>query len=126
VFERAAFVGDLGVALAALEPGRCETTLDAGARHGQQDGFVHAGVLVTMADHTAGVAAATLLDPGQSVRTFEMHVRFVRPARGRTLTCVGTVERPGRTVSFAEADVRCDGETVARASVTLSVVNVEW
>jgi len=126
VFDRAAFVGDLGMALAMAAPGRCETTLDILPRHGQQDGFVHAGVLVTMADHTAGVAAATLLEPGQSVRTFELHVRFVKPARGKALRCVGNVVRPGRSVTFADAEVFSDGEPVARVSVTLSVVKVGW
>jgi acyl-coenzyme A thioesterase PaaI-like protein len=29
--------------------------------HRQQDGFIHAGVMATMADHTAGYAAFTLV-----------------------------------------------------------------
>jgi acyl-coenzyme A thioesterase PaaI-like protein len=36
-----------------------ETRLKLRPEHRQQDGFVHAGVMATMADHTAGYAAFT-------------------------------------------------------------------
>ena len=60
IFERSAFVADLGVSLEALGPGWCETSLAIQPRHLQQNDFVHAGVQATLADHTAGAAARTI------------------------------------------------------------------
>lgn len=122
VFERATFVRDLGIEIASCAPGVCETTAAVVPRHAQQDGFVHAGVLATMADHTAGMAAGSLVGEGETILTFEMHVTFLRPARGDSLRCRGTVLKPGRTVTFAEAEVYCGATLVAKASVTLAVV----
>ena len=62
VFSSAPFVRDLGFELLSFEPGRCSTSLELREKHLQQDGYVHAGVQSTLADHTAGTAGATLLD----------------------------------------------------------------
>jgi len=53
-FATANFVQDVGIVLKECGPGWCETTLALQQRHLQQDAVVHAGVLGTMADHTAG------------------------------------------------------------------------
>jgi acyl-coenzyme A thioesterase PaaI-like protein len=50
---------DLGASLVGLSEGVAESELEIAPRHGQQDGFVHAGVIATLADHTAGAAAGT-------------------------------------------------------------------
>jgi len=63
LFFAAPFIANLGIHLVSIAPGRCETTLDIEPRHLQQNGFVHAGVQSTMADHTAGAAAAQPLTP---------------------------------------------------------------
>ena len=44
-----------------FDNGMCETTLIPSERHLQQHGLIHAGVLATMADHTAGGAAGSIL-----------------------------------------------------------------
>ena len=67
IFEAAPFVASLGIHLVTIEMGMCKTQLDVEPRHLQQNGFVHAGVQATMADHTAGGAAATLIEPGHIV-----------------------------------------------------------
>ena len=67
IFNAAPFVASLGIRLVSLGSGTCETELDVEPRHLQQDGFVHAGVQATMADHTAGGAAATLMEPGHII-----------------------------------------------------------
>ena len=54
-----ALIADLGIEPISAADGTCVTYLDLQPRHLQQDGFVHAGVQATMADHTAGGAAGT-------------------------------------------------------------------
>ena len=50
--------------------------------HLQQDGFVHAGVVATMADHTAGCAAYSLVPPDRRILTVEYKINFLVPASG--------------------------------------------
>jgi uncharacterized protein (TIGR00369 family) len=126
IFQRAAFIDGLGIRVTDLGPGWCESALDVAPRHGQQDGFVHAGVLATMGDHTAGGAAATLAAEGENVLTVEFKINFLRPALGDRLRCRSAILRQGRTLHVAESEVyaRRDGneKLVAKAMVTLALV----
>ena len=54
IFLAAPFIAELGMELISAGDGSCVTRLGLMPRHLQQDGFVHAGVQATMADHTAG------------------------------------------------------------------------
>jgi uncharacterized protein (TIGR00369 family) len=129
IFNQAAFIADLGIVLYDLGPGWCETKLDVLPRHMQQDRFIHAGVQATMADHTAGAAAGTLVQDGDLVLTVEFKINLLRPALGQSLRCRATVLKPGRTLSVAEAEVWAFDEDqeklVAKATVTLAVVHPE-
>src|SRR5512145_599698 len=126
IFRRAPFVGDLGIALSDLGPGWCESVLVVAPKHLQQDGYVHAGVQATVADHTAGGAAGTLARPGDLVLSVEFKINLLRPAVGDRLRCRATVLRQGKTITVAESEVfaRKDGEEklVAKAMVTLALV----
>ena len=71
LFFLAAFVRHLGMKLDGMGPGWCETSLEVADHHLQQDGFVHAGVVSTLADHTGGGAGWTCTVDGQTVLTVE-------------------------------------------------------
>lgn len=64
IFTDAAFVRSLGIRALSIAPGAVEADLLIRAEHLQQDGYVHAGVQATLADHSAGAAAATLVEDG--------------------------------------------------------------
>lgn len=119
-FRCAPFVADVGLELESLGAGECVTCLDIEPRHLQQNGFVHAGVQATMADHSAGAAA------GDSVVTVEFKLSLLRAARGERLVCRSRVLKSGTQFCFAESEVYCvsSGEErlVAKASATLAVV----
>lgn len=127
LFQRAPFIADLGMDLESLGSGACITSLKIEPRHLQQNGFVHAGVLAAMADHSAGAAAFTLVGEGSYVLTAEFKVSLLRAARGERLRCQSKVLKPGRRFSFVESEVYCEtsGEEslVAKASATMVVVN---
>ncbi len=55
---------------------------------------VHAGVQATIADHTAGGAATTLIDKGQFVLTVEFKINLLRVTRGDSLLCRAQVLKP--------------------------------
>jgi uncharacterized protein (TIGR00369 family) len=127
IFRAARFISDLGIELESVGEGECVTTLDLKDRHLQQDGYVHSGVHATIADHTAGVAAATLLRERQMVLSVEFKINLLRPARGERLICRAEVLKPGRRFSVVESEVSCvdDGEErlVSKMIATIAYVD---
>ena len=125
-FRRAAFVNHLGIELADLGPGWAESTLAVDARHAQAEGIVHGGVQATMADHTAGAAAITLLPPDKVVLTLEFKVNLLQPARGERLRCRAKVVKPGRSYVVVLAEVYCGpaGQDVLASISTVTMVVV--
>ena len=117
IFRAARFVSDLGIELESVGDGECVTTLEIENRHLQQDGYVHAGVHATIADHTAGVAAATVPRDRRAVLSVEFKLNLLRAAKGKRLICRATVLKPGRQFSVVESEVYCDdGEAERLAS----------
>ena len=96
-------------------------------QHRQQDGFIHAGVMATMADHTAGYAAFTTVPEDYQILTIEFKVNFLRPAFGERLVCRSRIIREGLQIIIGESEVfdqRGDDEAlVAKALVTLMAVH---
>jgi uncharacterized protein (TIGR00369 family) len=121
-FYEAPFVADLGIELTHAEHDLTRSQLKVDPRHRQQDGFVHAGVVSTLADHTGGAAGWTRVAPRDSVLTVEFKVTFLRPAAGPVLECEARVIRAGKRLIFTEAEVRDPGgRAVARLTQTLAV-----
>jgi uncharacterized protein (TIGR00369 family) len=126
IFHRAEFIRSLGIELTACGNGWCETKVSASPTLRQQHGFVHAGAIMTLADHTCGGAAGSTVPAGRDVITVENKVSFLRPASGPILTCRADVLRAGKNLIFVEAAVMVEREEgrvmVAKASSTLAVI----
>lgn len=123
VFDRAPFIRLMGYRLVDAGDGWVETELEVAERHRQQHGYVHAGVLTAMADHTSGAAATTVIPEGRSILTAHLATHLLRPAAGGTLRCRAEVVKPGRTLIVTRADVFCDEAHVALFDGTM--VSVE-
>lgn len=125
-FQLAPFIAALGIELDSIGLGECVAALELQPRHLQQNGVVHAGVQATMADHTAGAAASTLVDDGSHVMTAEFKISLLRAARGERLICRSKVLKPGNRLSFVESEVFCVSAgvevLVAKASATMVVL----
>jgi len=125
LFERG-FIADLGVTFIDCGPGWCTTRLALLPRHFQHTGVVHAGVLSTIADHSAGGAAMTLLDVGDVPVTVEFKIHLLRAARGAHLECRGEVIKPGARFLVTESTIEAiDGAsrvTVAKLIGTMAPV----
>jgi uncharacterized protein (TIGR00369 family) len=124
-FSAAAFVDDIGITLIDCGPGWCESRIDISARHLQHGGIVHAGVQATIADHTAGAAATTLLAPGEFVVTVDFCIHLLRPGSGDAMICRAQVLKPGAAVSVVEAEVFAlvagERSLVSKLTATMSV-----
>ena len=125
LFRKAPFMVELGVEPHQVAEGLVHTTLQLAPRHLQHTGQVHAGVMVSMADHSMGLAAQTLAAEGHVVITAELSTSLLRAAGGDRLVCEARVIKPGRSISFTEADVYCESAGqrvhVARASATMAL-----
>jgi len=86
-------------------------------------------MMATMADHTAGYAAYTIVDESLRILSVEFKINMLKPAYGRALRCRGRVLRGGNRIIVVESevyDVRNGGEAlVAKAMVTLMAVPAE-
>lgn len=126
VFERADFVRTMAIELVGYGRGWCETRQEIRTGFRQQHGFAHAGVVMTLADHTCGGAATSVVRDDQDVITVENKTAFLRPAAGEVLHSRATVLRAGKTLIFVEAEVFAerDGDRtlVAKTSSTLAVI----
>ena len=126
IFRSAPFIANLGLRLDSVSAGECRTSLVLTEQHMQQDGYVQAGVQASVADHTAGTAAATLVGDGQSVLSAEFKINLLRAAKGKQLSCIARVLKAGRTLTVVESEVYCGTQDeirlVSKATVTLAII----
>jgi acyl-coenzyme A thioesterase PaaI-like protein len=73
------FTEYIGLIPVSLAPGEFTTQIKLREHHIQQDGFVHAGVIATMADHTAGYAAYSLVPESHRILTIEYKINWTAP-----------------------------------------------
>jgi uncharacterized protein (TIGR00369 family) len=82
-----------------------ETCLKIRNEHRQQDGFVHAGVIATMADHTAGYACYTTVSKKFRILTIEFKINYFKPAIGPMIICRSKVINNGKKIKIAESEI---------------------
>jgi len=104
-FARQPIMNLIGARLSLVEPGVVEITLPYRADLTQQHGYLHAGVITTIADSACGYAAFTLMPAGANVLSVEFKVNLLRPAQGETFSARAEVIKAGRTLTVVRADV---------------------
>jgi len=95
----------IGAELTRVDPGVVEITLPYRADLAQQHGYLHAGIVTTIADAACGYAAFSLMPEGSEVLSVEFKVNLLRPARGEKFIARAEVIKAGRTLTVARADV---------------------
>ncbi len=117
------FMALIGAEVVIVDPGLVELAVDYREEIGQQDGFVHGGVVGTLCDNAAAAAAGTLVAPGTGILTIEYKINFLAPAACLRLVARGEVIRFGRTVTICRAQAFAEGKGprrhVASAQVSL-------
>lgn len=70
----------LGFKLIAIREAMATLELEAdSAKHGNQQGTVHGGILAELADAAIGTAHSTLIEPATSFTSIELSISFLRP-----------------------------------------------
>jgi len=109
-FKQVPFLKHVGVKLVDVGEGWCESEVIVEPHHLQQGGYIHAGVLSTIADHTAGGAATTLVAKDEFVLTLDFSLNLLRAAQGGRLRCRADVLKPGSRFTVVESEVYVSGE----------------
>ena len=104
-FARQTIMSLIGGELTRVEPGIIEISLPYRTDLTQQHGYVHAGIITTIADSACGYAAYTLMPAGSDVLAVEFKVNLLRPAKGETFVARAEVIKSGRTLTVVRADV---------------------
>ncbi|MFG3367609.1 PaaI family thioesterase [Streptomyces sp. NPDC090032] len=104
-FDLQGLMSHLGARLTHIGPGRVHIVLPARPEVTQQHGYVHAGATSAIADSAGGYAALTLFDEDSEVLTVEYKINLLAPAAGDHLEAIGTVLKPGRTLTVCQLEV---------------------
>jgi uncharacterized protein (TIGR00369 family) len=99
----------LGAEIVLIAPGEVHLAFPFAAQFCQQNGFMHAGAIASVADSANGYAAYTLAAPDTDVLAVEFKINLLAPARGAGFLACGRVLRVGRTLTVCQADVFTTG-----------------
>ena len=99
--------------------------------HCNSRGFVHGGVIATLADNAMGLSLGAARSEQRivdekpaSALTISLSVDYAASAKvGQWLQITPRVVKAGRSMGFVDALVTADGSIVARASATFRVVS---
>jgi len=114
--SRETFPGLLGLKVTAVEEGRCAMRADIRRDMLAPNGFLHAAVVVALADTAAGFGSISHLPEGASgFTTIELKANFLGTARGGAIACVATAAHLGRSTHVWDAEVtnEASGQRIA-------------
>lgn len=104
-FAKQTIMGLIGAELSRVEPGLIEVKLPYRSDLAQQYGYVHAGIITTIADSACGYAAFSLMPPASKVLSVEFKVNLLRPAKAETFLARAEVIKAGKTLTVVRADI---------------------
>lgn len=104
-FAQQSIMNLIGARLTLVEPGIVEITLPYRSDLTQQNGYLHAGIVTTIADSACGYAAFSLMPVGAGVLSVEFKVNLLRPAKGDSFVARAEVIKAGKTLTVVRADV---------------------
>jgi len=123
-FARQSHMATLGASIVFIAPGEVHLALPFAPQFCQQNGYLHAGAITSVADSASGYAAYTLAPPDTDVLAVEFKINLLAPAKGEEFLACAQVLRPGRTLTVCRTDVFATGmsERVLVATMLSTVI----
>ena len=110
--EEIGFSKDIGLEVMEVSEGYCKGRIALHKRHMNPLNTVHGGVFFALADTICGIAAAST---GYGGPTVQGDMDYMRPVKGKEITCTARVAKTGRTLTWVEGIITDDnGIEVAR------------
>jgi len=116
-FAKQTIMGLIGAQLTRVEPGIIEIALPYRADLAQQHGYLHAGIVTTIADSACGYAAYSLMPANSEVLSVEFKVNLLLPAKGEMFLASAEVVKSGKTLTVVRADVFSLGQEGERTLI---------
>lgn len=113
----------LDAVLVEGEPGNLRLRFEAPQSSTQGNGVVSGGTLASMLDIAMAMAVLSVLPPGRTCATTSLTVNMISSAQAGSFQARASVDRNGRSVAFARADLYdADGQRLlATASSSLAL-----
>ena len=108
--------GLIGIEFLTMEPGRLTSRLVLRSELLAPNGYLHAAVIIALADTACGYGTFTDLPEGaNNFTTIELKSNFLGTARAGSIACVATRVHNGRTTQVWDAEVtdEASGKTIA-------------
>ncbi|PHR54127.1 MAG: thioesterase [Arcobacter sp.] len=90
--------------------------------HLQHMGFIHGGLISTLADNTGWFVLEPYLQEGQSAMTQELTVNYLYPGKGKLLKAVGKLVKLGKRTAFVSVELFCDELLIATSTSHLAIL----
>jgi uncharacterized protein (TIGR00369 family) len=121
------FMRHIGFSIDEIGRGRVAGSMPLQQFSFQQLGFVHGGVIATVADIVAGFAAYSESPLDKNVVTSSLHVMYFHPGEGVRLRAVGKVIKAGSRLHYCESEVYVQKHDhsellIARANSTMVMI----
>jgi len=117
------FLSFIGTKVETYNKEEAILSIELKQHHQQHLGYIHGGVISTIADNTGWFVVKPHLQEGETVVTQELSINYLRPARGEVLRCVGKLMKKGKKNVFVSAEVFCDDVLVAFATSHLAILD---
>ena len=112
------FARHLGIELGEMKRGEASLHLLIRDELRRNNGFVHGGVVASLADTAAAFAILTLLEAEETTTTVDMTIHYMRPLLQGRATARARVLRAGRRIITISVDVLDDSKVVAATALT--------
>ena len=114
--SRGSFPGLVGIEMVALEARKVRMRLALRPEHLAPNGFLHAAVVIALADTACGYGTLAHLPQGaDSFTTIELKSNFLGTAREGAIACDAAAAHMGRSTQVWDAEVRNEsgGQAIA-------------
>jgi uncharacterized protein (TIGR00369 family) len=119
-FDKQQIMHTIGATLEHVAPGEVHIAMPRRDDLTQQHGYLHAGVLATIADSACGYAALSVMPDDAAVLSIEFKINMLAPAAGERMIARGKVVKPGRTIVVCTADVVAVSGSVEKLVATMT------
>ncbi|MFX0081804.1 MAG: PaaI family thioesterase [Candidatus Hodarchaeota archaeon] len=118
--------GDLiGLIFDRLEKGFSQCSLKVERKLMNPHGFLHGGVLYSMADTGMGAALYSLLEENELCATVEVKIAYFKPVKEGTLKCETKVIHKGKNISVLESEIMNGEDIISKAMGTFSIFKIK-
>lgn len=116
------FLEHIGCIVESSDKDGASLSLHIRDEHLQHMGYIHGGVISTLADNTGWFVLEPHLLARQTAMTQELTVNYLSPGKGKHLLTKGKLVKLGKNTAFVTVELYCDGKLIATSSSHLAVL----